>query len=67
MAERIGYVVVTWNQASGWPELDYSDLHAYRDDAERERDSKREQTASSGRGEMHKVAEVVELEDDGGV
>lgn len=60
--ERIGFVVVTYNQASGQPELDYPDLHEGITDALCERDGKREDTATTGRGERHVIAEVVEME-----
>lgn len=64
MTDRIGYVVVTYNQASGRPELDYSDIHADLEDAGNERDWKADATAAVGRGERHVVAEIVPLDDE---
>lgn len=58
---RIGFCVVTYNQASHWPEFDYPDLHTELQDAVHERDHKREETRKIGRGETHVVAEVTEL------
>ena len=64
MAVRIGYAVVTWNQASHMPENDLEGgLHLYRDDAEADRDFRRAETARLGRGERHEVCAVTELED----
>ncbi len=58
------YIVITYNQASGQPDLAtygiYTDLQAAQD----ERDDQRTQTAAVGRGERHVVAEVVPMEDD---
>jgi hypothetical protein len=61
--DRIGFVVVTYNQASGRPGLDYPDLHDGITDAMCERDRKREETAATGRGERHVIAEVTEMGD----
>lgn len=61
--DRIGFAVVTYNQASHWPGFDYSDLHTELEDAENERDYKREETKKIGRGERHVIAEVIELRD----
>ena len=61
--DRIGFAVVTYNQASHWPEFDYADLHTDLDDAVNERDHKRQETASIGRGELHVIAEVTELKE----
>ena len=63
--ERLGFVVVTFNQAGGQPGLDYPDLHAGITDAMCERDRKREDTATAGRAERHVIAEVIEMENDG--
>lgn len=60
---RIGFAVVTYNQASHWPEFDYPDLHTELEDAVNERDHKREETKRIGRGETHVVAEVTELQE----
>ena len=59
--DRIGFAVVTYNQASHWPGFDYSDLHTELEDAVNERDYKRDETKKIGRAELHVVAEVVEL------
>jgi hypothetical protein len=64
--DRIGFVVVTYNQASGRPGLDYPDLHDGITDAMCERDLKREETATAGRGERHVIAEVTEMEGEPG-
>ena len=64
--DRIGFITVTYNQASGCPGLDFPDLHwgpGALESAEAERDAKRAETAAVGRGERHIVAEVIELED----
>ena len=66
MSEHLGFVVVTFNQASHQPELDYSDLHADLESAKWERDDKRVRTMQAGRRERHVVAEVVELDDSDG-
>jgi hypothetical protein len=60
--EILGYVVVTWNQASGWPDIDTAGLHDDRETAELDRDSRRERTAGIGRRELHEVAAVIRLE-----
>lgn len=59
---RLGYVVVTWNQASGQPDIDHSDLHWSLTGAKDERDYRREQTAKVGRGERHTIAVLIEPE-----
>lgn len=64
--DRLGYVVVTYNQASRQPGLDYSDLHADLQDAVNERDYKVLATAETGRLERHVIAEVIEMEDEDG-
>jgi hypothetical protein len=64
MSDRLGFVVVTYNQASRQPELDYSDIHADIGTARDEQAAKREATARVGRGETHELAELIELEDD---
>ena len=60
----LGYVVVTFNQASHQPELDYADLHTNVDDAVAERDAKAAETAQIHRRERHVVAMVLEMDDD---
>ena len=64
MSDRIGYVVVTYNQASRMPGLDYSDLHPDAESARWELDDKKRRTAEVGRGETHVLAEVIALEED---
>lgn len=59
----LGFVVVSFNQASHQPELNYSDIHPDVESAGWERDSKREATERVGRGETHVIAEVFELEE----
>ena len=66
MADRLGFVVATFNQASGRPELDVIGLHADLDDAVYEREAMADETAAAGRGERHVVCEVVPVEDEDG-
>jgi hypothetical protein len=66
MGDHLGYAVVTFNQASHQPELNYSDLHPDVEQATWELEAKREETAKVGRGERHVIAEVIELEDGDG-
>ena len=63
MGERLGYVVVTYNQASHRPELDVIGLHDARADAETERDELAAATARAARGERHVICEVVPVEE----
>jgi hypothetical protein len=61
----LGYVVVSFNQASGQPGLDTgADLHASLEDAVNARDWERAETARIGRRERHVIAEVVEMDED---
>jgi hypothetical protein len=63
MNERLGYVVIVYNQASRQPDLvQFADLHWDLEGAVAERDYEREQTASVGRGETYDIAEVVLLD-----
>jgi hypothetical protein len=62
--EILGYVVVTWPQTGGQPDIDAPGLDD-RDTAFIERDERRAQTKAVGRGERHEVAAVIRLEDDG--
>src|SRR5260370_1295224 len=59
-ADPVGYVVVTWNQASHQPDLNsgWASLHADPAGAAEERDDLRADTASVGRGERHDVCVV---------
>lgn len=63
--DRLGFVVATFNQASGLPGLDYPDLYDGITDAICERDRKQEDTATTGRRERHVIAEVIEMEGNG--
>ena len=64
MDERLGYVVVTFNQASHQPDIDTgSALHCELETARLELAERRAATAAVGRGERHVIAEVIELED----
>lgn len=65
MSDHLGYVVVTFNQASHQPELNYSDLHPSVEMATWELEAKQEETAQVGRGERHVIAEVIELDETG--
>ena len=61
----IGFVVVEYNQASGWPDLtDAATLHTDLADACFERDVLADQARESGRGERYVVCEVAEPEDE---
>lgn len=63
MPDRLGYVVVTFNQASHQPGLntgaDLTDLET----AVTQRDEERAETARYGRREVHVVAEVTEFDE----
>lgn len=64
MPEPIGYVVITYNQASHQPGLPMAaDLHSELEDAVNARDWERAETARVGRGERHVIAEVFELDE----
>jgi len=61
----LGYVVVTFNQASHQPGLPMAaDLHSDLEDAVNARDWEREETVKVGRNERHVVAEVFEVRED---
>lgn len=65
MSEHLGYVVVTYNQASHQPGLPTgADLYADFQDAVNARDWEQAETAKVGRGERHVIAEVIELDGD---
>lgn len=59
--EPIGYVVVTWNQASHWPGIDYAHLHDTATDARDDAARMTAETRKVGRGERHTAAAVIEL------
>ena len=65
MREPLGYVVVTFNQASRQPGLnpgaDLTDLET----AVSQREWERAETARVGRREEHIIAEVFEMDEDG--
>lgn len=62
----LGYVVVTFNQASHQPGLDPGvDLHNRLEDAIPARDTERGETARIGRREHHVIAEVSEMTESG--
>lgn len=61
MTDRVGYIVVTWNQASHQPGLDLgADLHQHLDDAVFDRDYQRAETTRLGRKEIHEICVVTE-------
>lgn len=63
--DRLGYVVITYNQASHLPGLPMAaDLHSELEDAVIARDWERAETAKVGRGERHVIAEVFEMDED---
>ena len=65
MPDRLGFVVITYNQASHQPGLPLAaDLYPELEDAVNARDAERAETARNGRGEIHVVAEVTELDAD---
>ena len=65
MGERLGYVVVCFNQASGQDLASGDVLYDDAADAMGCRDDERERTALAGRRDRHVVAEVIELDGDG--
>ena len=65
MSDPLGYVVITYNQASHQPGLPMAaDLHSELEDAVNARDWERAETAKVGRRERHVIAEVFELDED---
>lgn len=64
MGERpIGYVVVTYNQAGGLPELD-GDVHWELEDACTEMNHAVQETARVGRRERYAIAELVPIDEE---
>jgi hypothetical protein len=61
--ETLGFVVVTWPQTGGQPDIDAPGLDDW-DTACLERDARRAKTKAAGRGERHEVAAVVRLEEE---
>ena len=65
MSDRLGFVVVEWNQASGQPEdLSSTILHPDLADAHWERDLKVDEARENGRRERYMVCAVAEPEDE---
>lgn len=62
--EILGFVVVTWNQASGQPDIDAPGLDD-RETADLECAERRAQTKALGRRERHEVAAVISIEGEG--
>lgn len=62
--DELGFVVVTWPQTGGQPDIDTPGLHDDRETAELERDDRRERTRVVGRGERHEVAAVIRIEEE---
>lgn len=58
----IGYVVVTYNQASGQPEVEGFDIYASAQQARRRRDDETANTRELGRRERRAVAELIEVD-----
>ena len=58
-SETLGYVVVTWNQASHWPGMDAGDFYDDVDDAHAAARAMRAATKEIGRGERHTVHAVL--------
>jgi hypothetical protein len=63
-SEHLGYVVVTWNQASHWPGMDSGDFYDDVDDAHHAARIMRAATKEIGRGERHTVHAVMTEEID---
>lgn len=66
MRRNEGYAVVVFNQMGGCPDLLDGDLHWNLQDAKDVMEAAREQTASVGRGETYRLAEVTLLDDEDG-
>jgi hypothetical protein len=60
----IGYVVVTWNQASYEPEIDPAGLYDTIEAAKHDVARLAAYTAKVGRRERHTIAQVVELDEE---
>lgn len=58
ISDILGYVVVTWNQASHWPGMDSGDFYTDEEDAHAAARSMRAATKKVGRGEQHTVHAV---------
>ena len=67
--QTLGYVVVTWNQASHWPSMDAGDFYTEEEDAHAAARTMRAATKEVGRGEQHTVhavqAEEIDDPEDG--
>jgi hypothetical protein len=60
MSAGLGYVVIEYNQASGWPDLSSLNLHTDLADACFERDVLADEAREAGRRERYVVCEVAE-------
>lgn len=64
MSDRLGYVVIEYNQASRIPGLNpYGDLYDEIDGAREERRDLEQTARESGRRETYRIAEVTLIED----
>jgi hypothetical protein len=63
-SHELGYVVITWNQASHWPGMDSGYFYDEADDAHAAARSMRAATKEVGRGERHTVHAVLSEEID---
>lgn len=59
----IGYVVVTYNQAGGYPETD-GEIYWDRQNAAEQAEYARQETAKVGRGETHEVGLLVTIDEE---
>jgi len=64
MADPIGFVVATRNQASGRWDVETFGMWPDAESAGAERDTLTGETAAAGRGEVHRVCEVIPVGDD---
>jgi hypothetical protein len=65
MSAGLGYVVIEYNQATGWPVLTvWADLHSDLADARFERDVLADKAREAGRRERYVVCEVAEPEEE---
>jgi len=63
MGDPIGYVVITYPQTGGSPDLGWT-LYDRLDDAQEDRDDQQAQTNAVGRKERHVVAEVTPIDEE---
>jgi hypothetical protein len=62
--EILGYVVVDWNQTSGYPDVDTAGLYTTQGAAEDEAAYRQTETDRIGRSEHHTIAAVINIEED---